>query len=184
MNSYIAIGDIHGEATKLREILSSISGKYKEYIFLGDYVDRGLESKDVIESLLDFSKDNKCIFIKGNHERFLMDYFSGGDILKYARVGGLETIYSYTKERAKGNIHKVFREVFCGKHRAFIEDLKDNYVIGNTFFTHDASKIKLNNDIKKVVHGHGDSPLPVNGLKYICLNQKRGGEIEVFSSSI
>ena len=73
---YYAIGDIHGEVFQLRDLLTSIkdfhsvthADRSATLIFLGDYVDRGLFSKDVIDTIRQGVDGFKTVAIRGNHE--------------------------------------------------------------------------------------------------------------------
>ena len=64
------IGDIHGEILKLKKIISNIlnMGKYPTLVFIGDYIDKGENSKEVLDYLLDLQTKENCIFLWGNHE--------------------------------------------------------------------------------------------------------------------
>lgn len=98
-----AIGDIHGVASEPEILLRHLEeeeGLTEEdlVIFLGDYIDRGSDSKDVIELCLEFRrKFPKTRFLKGNHEDMLLDFLGFGGNLGQAFLynGGLETIQSY-----------------------------------------------------------------------------------------
>ena len=77
MSKIIAIGDIHGELYKLLNLFARLSiGTNDTLVFLGDYIDRGKKSKDVINFLIKLSKDYNCIFLKGNHETFFIESYS------------------------------------------------------------------------------------------------------------
>lgn len=67
------IGDIHGCYTALMEYFESNGGiKFDEaYIFVGDYIDRGIENADVLKWLIQHSNNQNMIFLEGNHERWL-----------------------------------------------------------------------------------------------------------------
>ena len=67
------IGDIHGCYTALMEYLDSNGGMKDDelYIFTGDYVDRGIENKEVLEFLLGIYEKPNVILLEGNHERWL-----------------------------------------------------------------------------------------------------------------
>lgn len=71
-NNYLAIGDIHGCPRSLEALLDKLS-EYndRQFIFIGDYIDRGPDSRGVIDLLLDFRKEQDCIFLRGNHEQML-----------------------------------------------------------------------------------------------------------------
>lgn len=71
----IAIGDIHGELDKLNRLLNVVQAQDSDqFVFLGDYVDRGKNSKGVIERLIQFrSEFPQTVFIRGNHDQVLLD---------------------------------------------------------------------------------------------------------------
>ncbi len=71
----IAIGDIHGQSDMLRRLLNVISPQADDqFVFLGDYVDRGKDSRGVISQLIQFQNDfPHTQFIRGNHDQLLLD---------------------------------------------------------------------------------------------------------------
>jgi serine/threonine protein phosphatase 1 len=96
-----AIGDIHGERGMLEELLASLPLLSDDrLIFVGDYVDRGPDSKGVVDVLIQVAKTRKCIFLIGNHESMFLDflgwegsmYFAGDAFLAN---GGDRTLMSY-----------------------------------------------------------------------------------------
>jgi serine/threonine protein phosphatase 1 len=97
------IGDIHGCYSELKSMLEYLSRKLdlsdKDLVvFLGDYIDRGPDSRGVLDALVDFkTRFPNCIFLKGNHEDMLLDFLGFGGNLGHAFLynGGLETIQSY-----------------------------------------------------------------------------------------
>ncbi len=95
----IAIGDIHGEAEKLDMLLNKIKPKKNDtLVFLGDYIDRGKNSKQVVERLINLSYTANCIFLKGNHEALLLKFLktkSETDVCTWLINGGKETLDSY-----------------------------------------------------------------------------------------
>lgn len=99
---FFAVGDIHGCAPILDKLLQQLdataTGK-EVYVFLGDYVDRGPEGREVLTRLFDLSQANpeKVVCLMGNHERMLLDFIddpAGGGLL-WLRNGGLETLKSF-----------------------------------------------------------------------------------------
>jgi len=72
-----AIGDIHGQVGKLQQLvarcLKDVRQDSIDFVFLGDYVDRGPSSNEVIEYLLDFSSRHSVVCLRGNHEQLLLD---------------------------------------------------------------------------------------------------------------
>ena len=71
----IAIGDIHGQADMLRRLLNVVSPQPEDqFVFLGDYIDRGKGSRGVIDQLMQFKADfPDTVFIRSNHEQLLLD---------------------------------------------------------------------------------------------------------------
>jgi len=73
-----AISDIHGCYKTLQKLLNKLDGISTDntYFFLGDYIDRGPDSKSVLDFLIDFRQQNNSAFIlRGNHEQMMMDTF-------------------------------------------------------------------------------------------------------------
>jgi serine/threonine protein phosphatase 1 len=93
----LAIGDIHGCNTALTNLLKAVQpSREDQIIFLGDYIDRGPSSREVIETLLGLQKSCSPIFLRGNHEVMILD--AHNDPLKsdlWQSYGGLETLFSY-----------------------------------------------------------------------------------------
>lgn len=98
-----AIGDIHGEIDKLKALIDTISPTNGDrLIFLGDYIDRGTESRRVVEYLIQLRADVDCVFLMGNHEHMLQDYLKGGAHYQpesWRLNGGIDTLDSYRRER-------------------------------------------------------------------------------------
>ena len=69
MSRYIAITDIHGELGKLESVLNKIETHSDDiFVFMGDYIDRGPNSKEVVDRVIAQNKTNKCIYLMGSHE--------------------------------------------------------------------------------------------------------------------
>jgi serine/threonine protein phosphatase 1 len=98
--SIFAIGDIHGMYKLLIELMNKIPlSNGDTLVFIGDYIDRGDESQQVVSYLLDLRKDRKnTILLRGNHEEIAYDCLTGaeeGDA--WILNGGNKTIESYGK---------------------------------------------------------------------------------------
>ena len=97
MSRYIAITDIHGELRKLENVLSKIDLRDDDtFVFMGDYIDRGPDSKGVIEKVLEIKKHFKTICLIGSHEYALLhakqdEYYN----YLFWNYGGPETVKSY-----------------------------------------------------------------------------------------
>ena len=93
----LVIGDIHGGLKGLNQLLKKIDiADDDRFIFLGDYVDGWSESAQVIGYLIEFSKTQDCVFIKGNHDVWCENWLQAQNADKvWLDHGGKETIDSY-----------------------------------------------------------------------------------------
>ena len=103
----IAVGDIHGNLRALTDILDQIrpaTGPGDTVVFLGDYIDRGPDSKACIDAMLrlQLELEGEVVFLMGNHEDWLLktmrDHRSHSWLLG---MGGFDTIASYSAEAAQ-----------------------------------------------------------------------------------
>ena len=93
----IAIGDIHGCAAALAALMAAIKPTDQDtLVFLGDYIDRGPDSRGVIEQILGLRKECRVVPLLGNHEiMFLGSLERGTDGAAWLQYGGRETLASY-----------------------------------------------------------------------------------------
>jgi serine/threonine protein phosphatase 1 len=146
-----AIGDIHGRADLLDQTLNRIDADLASNpgcvgieVFLGDYIDRGPASRDVIDRLVARNQSFRSVFLKGNHEGFLCGFLSNPSTLEHWQYnGGLETLMSYgvtpsinanaaTQAQLAGALHQALPE----SHRHFIGKLELSFTCGDYFFVH------------------------------------------------
>lgn len=99
-NRTLVIGDIHGAYKALSQVLERADvNETDTLIFLGDYVDGWSQSFEVIAKLMELSKKQNCIFIKGNHDAWCEDWLENGKVDRsWLFHGGTLTIDSYLKE--------------------------------------------------------------------------------------
>jgi len=98
MSKTFVIGDIHGCHQALMELWHKISPISEEdtVVFLGDYIDRGPDSRQVIDEILGIKKRlPRVITLMGNHEQMLLHFLEGKEEAPYLEVGGTETLASY-----------------------------------------------------------------------------------------
>lgn len=92
----IVIGDIHGCVKALHGLIDAIQPRTDDrLIFLGDYVDRGPDSKGVIDLLLQLQQQCQTVFLLGNHEIMFRGALAGLPIQPWLLSGGRQTITSY-----------------------------------------------------------------------------------------
>ena len=189
-----AIGDIHGRLELLRQLYEQIledagsRDQSSQIIFLGDYIDRGPSSADVISFLIDeLDLRHEHVFLRGNHEDLMLGFLKDPSIGKtWFDVGGLETLESYGIRADMRNMAKISYALAEGipqSHRHFLERLKFIHTSGDIIFAHAGIRPRVpverqeNADLmwirrefleasnfggKCVVHGHSQVFKPVN----------------------
>lgn len=116
------IGDVHGDAVKLDAALKVADGQGSDVILVGDYINRGPDSKGVLELLVAASSalGDRLTLVRGNHEEVLLNYLETGDPVPFLKHGGLTTIRSYYPIPPV-NVLDVFRREFPLPHRELLQ---------------------------------------------------------------
>jgi len=131
-----AIGDIHGMREKLELLIEKLPLEPTDrLIFIGDYVDRGLDPAGTVEYLIELQKRQPCIFLIGNHEAMFLsflgwegrNYFGAEAFLEN---GGDMTLHSY----GFFNSDETFK--LPPHHEEFYRELKLWHVEGEYVFVH------------------------------------------------
>ena len=92
-----AIGDIHGEADALREMLAKLPVSLPtSSIFLGDAINRGPDGCDCVEQIIAFDRCRK-VFIQGNHEEAMLAFLEDGDTQALSGLDAEPTLASYAR---------------------------------------------------------------------------------------
>jgi serine/threonine protein phosphatase 1 len=129
----LAIGDIHGCNTALVGLLKTVQLLPEDRIvFLGDYIDRGPASRQVIETLLQLRKSCSPVFLRGNHEVMILD--SREDSLKanlWQSYGGLDTLFSY-----EANYRQEWASLIPDSHWQFFESTTRYFETNTHIFVH------------------------------------------------
>jgi serine/threonine protein phosphatase 1 len=116
-----AVGDIHGCYDRLRALLDRIPLDWSrdQLVFMGDYIDRGPQSFEVVDHLIGLQELHPdIVFLKGNHEQMLADYLLGKDRMLYLYNGGQQTLESYLRNGAPGEFP------IPPRHRRFFDTLR------------------------------------------------------------
>lgn len=136
MNKRYFVGDIHGCSHLLEELLNRIGVREQdEWVFLGDYINRGPDVKGVLDRLIKLSEQTNTVFLRGNHEQMLLDFIDNDDRLFLQNDSQLATInsvlgqkllyYPYTQsifdERMMDVTYSV-RKLFPKDYLEFIRD--------------------------------------------------------------
>lgn len=137
MSRTFAIGDIHGCLEKLQDLMDLIEpGPDDKLIFLGDFVDRGDYTLEVIDFLVDLSRRVPCIFLRGNHEDMFITFLEfGSNKTIFFSNGGLKTIESYVKPDHFSSREQVAR-LLPEKHRDFFSNLRLSHEDDRYIYVH------------------------------------------------
>ena len=126
----IAIGDLHGCVAALDAILENVAPQADDTIVtLGDYIDRGPDSRGVVARLLELRTACRLVPLLGNHDDILLDICQGAEELMgdWLTFGGEETLASYQTTKPQ----KIPVD-----HIEFLESCTLMYEAERHFFTH------------------------------------------------
>ena len=193
---FYVIGDIHGRSDLLDQIVEKISADLLQNpagncltVTLGDYVDRGPDSRGVLDRLARNPFPTDYLALKGNHEGLLEDFLEDPSIGSAWRgIGGLETIYSYgvpvnalIQGRGFSEARDLLAAAMPTEHVRFLQSLKMSFESGNLFFCHAGVRPSVALDMQKaedllwirseflsstadfgklVIHGHSPTEWP------------------------
>ncbi len=136
MNKLFAIGDIHGCVDQLDKMMSLINIKPERdtLVFIGDYIDRGPDSKAVVDCVINIREQVKnVVCLLGNHEEMLLDYYVKRlNEEKFFMNGGNVTAFSYGLTRTAAGVRINIPE----DHIEFFHSLKLTYEQDNFIFVH------------------------------------------------
>ena len=188
--SFIAIGDIHGCARTLDCLLRTLHPAADDHlVFVGDYVDRGPDSKGVIERCLSLARLHECTFLRGNHEVYFLEFLAGRLDPLWDANGGAATLRSYSDSAGRVAVPDVHRRFFLETglyletpnwvfvHAGLRPDctVRDNLAQGGPeVFLEERSHLRVNDAAlpweKTVVCGHTPTPQPINREKLIGID--------------
>jgi serine/threonine protein phosphatase 1 len=143
------VGDIHGRADLLMETLGRIDDdqrrrpiRYAIEVYLGDYVDRGPDSRDVIDLLAVRLVRNRAVCLRGNHEALLEAFLAGSAELEaWLPLGALPTLASYgasprSRTGSAAELRRSLADAFPRTHRLFLQCLRNSFCCGDFMFVH------------------------------------------------
>jgi serine/threonine protein phosphatase 1 len=146
-----AIGDIHGRADLLDRLTARIDADlhrnpvpHSIEIYLGDYIDRGPSSREVIDRLIARQRTHSVVCLKGNHESLVTDFIKHPEVLAHwQEFGALTTLMSYgLHPKFRPGAHeqvelaREFNLALPKSHREFFANLKLYFSCGDYFFVH------------------------------------------------
>lgn len=146
------IGDIHGRLDLLEDLLAKIHAELQHrpspktlLVFVGDLIDRGPSSAQVIERLRTYSRPNiQTVFLLGNHEEVLLRILKGDTSLvsSWLQFGGMQCLQSYgldatrIRGRPAEKVIELAQGVVPPNHIEFLESFVDSCRFGDYLFVH------------------------------------------------
>jgi serine/threonine protein phosphatase 1 len=134
MKRIFAIGDIHGCYDRLKTLMGKIpiDCSRDTLVFIGDYIDRGPHSVEVVDYLIHLKKRvPEVIFLKGNHEDMLDKFLTGADRFTYLLNGGQQTLDSYLTKPVQSEFFPIPPD-----HMEFFKSLRLFYETEEFIFVH------------------------------------------------
>ena len=175
-----AISDIHGCAKTFRKLVEDVLALSKssdELYLLGDYVDRGPDSKGVLDYIMQLKADGyQMTVIRGNHDQLLFDAVHNQDVSdNWTMNGGASTLLSFKVDQASEIPPEYYKliggmEYYAETESAFLVHAGFNFKAPNVFEDYNSMmyirNMSIDNSIigyKKIVHGH--TPIPLSDIR-------------------
>ena len=148
-----AIGDVHGRLDLLRPLVGAIRRDVEResgrtiVVFMGDYIDRGPQSREVLAFLTDLPADENIEwrFLIGNHEQTMLEFLEDPSVgSRWCEYGGEATLASYGlkvpnlkhKTEAWARLAADLDHKLTARERAFLQTLELSIEVGDYFFAH------------------------------------------------
>ncbi|MFQ5560257.1 MAG: metallophosphoesterase [Nitrospinota bacterium] len=149
-----AVGDIHGRDDLLQTMHKKILKDARAFqdiekkiiVYLGDYIDRGLESKEVLDRLINSPLDGfQSVFLKGNHEDIFLKFLQNSTVgPAWFKIGGDAFVYSYrisvdghpSATEKYRTIQEKLNSCLPASHLIFLSQLQNSFEMGDYFFVH------------------------------------------------
>lgn len=137
MTATAVIGDIHGDIERLEGMLADPRLVGRQLVFLGDYVNRGLDSRRVVRRLLSLrsSGSQQVICLMGNHDQALLDVLRGGSAVPLLKMGGASTVLSWATD-VVGDVGEALRASVSKDEVDFLDGLEDSWSSGDYVAAH------------------------------------------------
>ena len=132
-----AIGDLHGSLESLERLMDRITPDLQRdrLVFVGDYIDRGPQSRGVVDYLVrlkNLAPPGRIICLKGNHEAMLLDFLEGREANLFLFNGGLATLEDYWDDDWMDRDSLALPP----DHAQFYQDLQLSYETPDYIFVH------------------------------------------------
>jgi len=111
------VGDVHGNLRAVQGLWAALVRRNVPHaIFLGDHMDKGAQSADVLQELISYAEAGRATLLSGNHEAALLDALDRQDLSGFLKMGGAMTIRSYVGGRVGPDVLADFQTSLPPKH--------------------------------------------------------------------
>ncbi len=122
------VGDVHGNLSALRGLWAALVARGAPHVvFLGDYINKGPQSAEVMRELLGYSRTGRATLLLGNHEQALLEAIDTNDLGAFLKMGGAMTIRSYVRAKVGRDVMRDFRSKLPIEHLDAIRDMPATY---------------------------------------------------------
>jgi hypothetical protein len=131
------VGDVHGNLNALNGIipLTERAG-VDRFVFLGDYINKGPSSAEVIQTLLERSTSHLTTLLRGNHETAMLAALDTGILAEFLKIGGASTIRSYVKRPVASDVLGDFRSCLPPEHIDFLRSMHSRFETQDVIASH------------------------------------------------
>lgn len=122
------VGDVHGNVSALQGLWDVLVRRdVPHVVFLGDYINKGSQSAEVLQELVAHWKAGRATLLAGNHETALLDAVDHADLTTFLKMGGAMTIRSYVCARVGPDVLNDFKAKFPPQHLEALQSMPLTY---------------------------------------------------------
>lgn len=132
------IGDVHGVLSPVVEVIERAEQAAETIVLLGDYVNRGSQSREVLDFLIDVAGElaGRIHFLAGHHDLAFLAALDDGRLDRFLRMGGAATLSCYPTRDREGRALPLVERIPVA-HASFLRGLERRYVAEGVFAMHD-----------------------------------------------
>ncbi len=149
MSTLCIIGDVHGEMYLLDQLMRKIPSGV-QFVFVGDLVNRGPQTREVLDFVGNLVRAGTGVVVMGNHERALLRFLDDGEFVPFAHHGGMATIRSYVGI-VRSDVHQHFIECFPTEHRQLVQGFLPVFETSDLIITHSGVEASLPSQLVRLV---------------------------------
>lgn len=134
------VGDIHGCLQVAQAMVEKLRSRGVEsIIFLGDYINKGPDSRGVLEYLATLRNegDDRVVLLRGNHEEEFLRALETGDLARFLKMGGAATVRSYIPGTVPADVWPALRSHVPDEHITLLRTLNTSFETNELLATHE-----------------------------------------------